>query len=586
VELLLLLVTNRKTRNKAQNMSTEFNAFRIQRYRSILDLNFEIKRTDPLVICGENNIGKTNVLRALNLLFNHLAEPDLFRPSEDIPHHIFYGSRGAGAKTELTGDFSIDGRNHILLVRFSQSGKVTYRINGKRVDQEMAEAILSRFKYYFIESNNINIPNLISGVLENEGFLPLDTKRSKQSRPLEKLREFIDLSQEAINGIELSLNKYFEELTDFEGILRGRQVKINFAEYNKLREVLRTMTSITLFDGNNHGIASKGSGVQRAVFISLMRFIASNTKKKPALQKKVFSVLKETVSHHKQPVILTSHSQHFIDLTSLDNTHLLEGQVEERTYTRKPGQIFHEVSTKSIARGSPNEKASAIRKHLGILSNDGWVLMPYNIIVEGDEDKRYLEIIFNALSLPSPNILAAGGASKIAGYLQFFNSFAGDLSYKPVCRCIFDNDEEGRDQHPRVKQKSCPNLIVQSEFLPRYDGVTAFKGNGNWEIEDYLPPELMIKCANILLRKEGYEVITEHQKHARGHLAHQNKQILRYVEECCSANNSGKLALSIDNNQGRKLQLCRIFGENISPAELISVLTPEQKDYLERISNP
>ena len=48
----------------------KFIEFRIKRYRSIKDLTLKMVEDEPIIICGENNVGKTNILRALNIFFN------------------------------------------------------------------------------------------------------------------------------------------------------------------------------------------------------------------------------------------------------------------------------------------------------------------------------------------------------------------------------------------------------------------------------------------------------------------------------------------------------------------------------------
>ena len=67
-------------------------------------------------------------------------------------------------------------------------------------------------------------------------------------------------------------------------------------------------------DGNNHEIESKGSGAQRAVFLSLMKYISKNIKDKkiiwaidepeaflqPKLQRKVFNSLKSMSADDEQ----------------------------------------------------------------------------------------------------------------------------------------------------------------------------------------------------------------------------------------------------------------------------------------------
>jgi predicted ATP-dependent endonuclease of OLD family len=570
----------------------KFISFHVKRYRSLLDVKIDINDSGAVVICGENNIGKTNFLRALNVFFNHISQKEIYNPSEDIPHHIYFGSGGAGTKTELIGNFLIDGRNAKLKITFKNDGEITYNLAEKSCGFDVAKELLSKFHFLYVESNNINLPNLISVVLEKDGLLPLDSKRSKQSKPLKKLSEFIELSQRAISDIEMRINECFKQLTDFDGILKDKEIRINFAEFDKLRDIVKTMTSITLYDGNDHGIASKGSGAQRAVFLALIQFISQNSKRniiwgidepeaflQPRLQKEVARVLCKIAEERKQPIILTTHSQHFVNLNTLRSTYIFKGATSHRSYTRKRGEIFYEMSTTPIECKSDFEKAMLIKLHLGITNNDGWEVLPYNILVEGEEDKRYLEALFRLLDLPAPNIVWSGGASKIAGYLQYYNQFAKDLDYKPEFLCIFDNDAEGKEQMNKVKPKSYSHISVKSIFIPRYDGVTAeAESNAQWEIEDFLPPATILTVINKILKKDQYKIITNSQIKDREKRSHKGKGILKYAEECSSQQNPNKTTFEL--NEGRKKQICQIFSEQIYNLKLLDHLTEKNFSFL------
>ena len=210
-------------------------AFEVKRFRSLVDLKLSINEAMPVVICGENNIGKTNFLRALNIFFNHLFVENLYEPRIDIPHHIYEGSRGAGAKTELIGYFKDDKAEFKLSATFKDDGDVVYRLKNKPATFDEVRSFLIHYHFIFVESHNIDIPTLISAVLEKDGLLPLDSKRAKQSKPLAKLEEFIELSSEAISDIEKKINDNFKKLTDFDGILKDKSVRISFAEFDKLR---------------------------------------------------------------------------------------------------------------------------------------------------------------------------------------------------------------------------------------------------------------------------------------------------------------------------------------------------------------
>lgn len=504
--------------------------FQIKNFRSLINVNVKFIDNLPIVISGENNIGKTNFLRALNVYFNHIHDKNLYHAETDIPHHIYYGSRGGRTKTELIGEFENHGKIIKLLVRFDAKGNSSYKLDSKDINDNKAFDFLSEFKFIFIESHNIHLPSLIGAILEKDGLLALDKKRTKQSRPLEKLEEFIDLSRQAITDIENDINHCFKELTDFDGILKEAKILINFAEFDRLRDIIRTMTSITLQDGNNHEIESKGSGAQRAVFLSLMKYISKNIKNKkiiwaidepeaflqPKLQRKVFETLQSMCKEDKQTIILTTHSQHFINLRNIDTVNLFIGNSERRDYERRPGKIFYEINTKNIAFTSTSEKIKAIKEHLGINNNDGWELLPFNVLVEGEEDKKYLEKLMEAVDIEIPNIICAGGATKIAGYLQYYNDFAKDNPFpeKPKILCIFDNDKEGRESKSKINPKKLTSLKIQSILIPRHDHTILddnprnFSGQSqNWAIEDFLSPALIIETANNLLRKDKYKII-------------------------------------------------------------------------------
>lgn len=505
----------------------KFIKFTIKNFRSLKNVEISLVDGIPIVISGENNIGKTNFLRAMDIFFNHIYKKDLYKPERDIPHHIYYGSRGGRTKTELIGEFiNSKGGNEKIFVRFDGKGSVDYKINRNVSNYSDIYERLSKFHFFFIESHNIHLPTLISTILEKDGLLALDKKRSKQSAPLEKLREFIELSKKAIDDIQKEINSCFKELTNFDGFLKDTQILINFAEFEKLRDVVKTMTSITLQDGNNHEIESKGSGAQRAVFLSLMKYISKNIRNKqviwaidepeaflqPKLQRQVFTTLKTMCREESQIIILTTHSPQFIDIDNIHSVNLFVGNSELKEYIRKPGIKFHEIDTQNSIYNSVSEKVKAIKEHLGIKNNDGWELLPFNILVEGEEDKKYLEKLIVANGQDIPNIIWAGGASKIAGYLQYYNTFAKDLTFdrKPKIICIFDNDEEGRTQLQKIKPKSLNYLDIEIVPLPRHDGKVLKiedinnkkQQTENWEIEDFIPVALIIETANQLLRKE------------------------------------------------------------------------------------
>ncbi|EKP0968895.1 ATP-binding protein [Campylobacter jejuni] len=545
----------------------KFVKFQVKNFRSLLDITLNIDNNNINTICGENNIGKTNFLRALNLFFNHNNGVE-YNQNEDRPYHIQKGSTG-GRKTELIGYFTKNNVTHILKVEFHKD-KIVYILNGKMVEWKVARDIVESFKLLFIEASNVNMPSVISAILENDALLALDNKRKKQSEPLRTLKLFIEQSKKAIEDIEKDINIYLKQMLDFDNTLKDKEIKIRFAEFEKLRDVVKTMTSVTLDDGNDHLMDHKGSGAQRIVLLSLMQYITDKITTdiiwaidepeaflQPKLQKKIMEIFKNIVREKKQPIIMTTHSQYFVDFNNLVNTHLFKLTKEEKIYARKKGKVFQEINTKPIYIGTAFEKLSVIKKHLGIETNDNWDIMPYNILVEGEEDKKYLQMLIEILNLSMPNIIHSGGATKIAGFLEYFNNQCSYTSFKPYFICIFDNDEEGRKQYNKIsKDNLYPNIKLDAKKLKRYGESIQENNRDIWEIEDFMPIKIIVDAVNIILKYKQYNTITNSQISDRKKLAFKNMSILDYLEKCIADRNEEKERFIL-NTESRKKEICQ-----------------------------
>ncbi|MBK6785213.1 MAG: hypothetical protein IPG79_16785 [Saprospiraceae bacterium] len=94
--------------------------------------------------------------------------------------------------------------------------------------------------------------------------------------------------------------------------------------------------------------------------------------------------------------------------------------------------------------------------------------------------------------------------------MEFYNNFYKDRMFKPKIRVIFDNDEEGRKEYARVDGKihSLINIKVSIEFIPNCFGeipdigeVKASKVKSNFEIEDFVYPEIIHFLSTELMKK-------------------------------------------------------------------------------------
>jgi AAA15 family ATPase/GTPase len=567
---------------------------KIANFRSISNITIENNGGSPLVVCGPNNIGKTNFLRALDLFFS--LNPEKFVYRLDVPYHIAEGSAG-GSKVHISLDFLSESERYSISTKYFRRDQVnvlelTGTKNGESITETEIRKFLCNFKFIYVESNNIDLPKLISNYFNDEVLPSLDRLRRRQTEPLEHLNEFIKKSNEALVNIERGITQELHGFTSNIGGVNPHDwaVKVLFPEFDFLREAISNLVTYTLIDSNDRPLDTKGSGLQRLLLLAVIKYISQHSSEEviwaldepevflqPGLQKEVFGQLKEISKTLN--VFITTHSSHFIDLNLLDNTYLLDAEHEVKAYTRKPGRNFIKVNTK-VADYQEFEKVEKMKSHMGIGGNDGWHITPFNILVEGQQDKDYLLALSHWLDIESPNILVAGGADKLPGYLVFLKEFCNDLDFSPVVHCLLDHDEKGKDVFAKLSRQlgSLGNLDFSLQYVIRSDNFNNTRFS--YEIEDLIPIEILTEAANKILRKKGYSILRAREISKRNDEAYKSMSVLSFLNTICLNSNSDKPQLKFES-VSMKIFLCQIVCELLLTKYKGNPLT-EQYDNVKR----
>lgn len=585
-------------------MKYQLAEFRVNNYRSISEIKLKTDDNDNLtIICGSNNVGKTNFLRALNLFFNPIV--DNFDADRDVPYHIVEGSRGAGYKTVLIGKFIEKNSSEIYEIKQSFSEKKGIKeiiFEGKKGKEilsssEIKDFIDSNFSFFFIEASNIDIPKLVSEIV-NDTILPLgmDKRRGQaQKDSLEKLNQFIDLSKSAVKNIENDLTVIFQNLLkEVESIDSDSwKLRIKFPEYDFLREAISKIIEFTLYDTNERKLETKGSGIQRIILLSLIQYVNSRTKKdviwaidepeiflQAGLQKSLYTRLYE--ESQDSQIFITTHSHFFVNIQNLNNTFLFESTKELKEYARKEGVLFYKLNT-MIYEGSDFEKSQKIKHNFGISKNDSWEVMPFNILVEGQSDKDLFITLIKKFNLPVPNILIGGGVTKYSGYLRFLEDFCSELDYRPKVIAIFDRDGEGRQHFNSLKGKYYETIDLDCRYINRFDG----ENLNDIEIEDFIYPEILYDATNRILRKRKYKIIKKADRLKRTSIAYNKKCILDFLTEISRQNNPNNVSLDF-NKENMKMLLNNSCCQEIEKNDisLLDKQYPKVLSYLKEIVEP
>lgn len=587
----------------------------IKRFRSILDLKLEINTKNNFsTICGANNSGKTNVLKALNIFFN----PNEYNLKEDIPNHKL-GSRGGATYPEIILTFEKNDVDYIIKREFGVDGIENERIekniiidgilNKESLDLKEIPRILNQIAFFFIPAINISFPQLINNLIDD--VYELEYEKTRFSGLKKDLKDSFDNYTngliEILNKLASEINPIFKEFNDNWSVSFE-----NTTDVKKFKDLISEDVEFYLNDLSNRNIQGKGSGLQRLGYILLHSKMISKLKKKSVilcidepdvylhqgLQKKLHNHLLEIAKNNQ--VLITSHSQTFIDCYKLDNVFLLDLEIGDEIFYQRTKSAYHPLNTCLVDIKADNG-LKKIREYLGVTDEDFELLDNYNIIVEGESDKKYISEIGRFFGLNIPNIIYSGGASKIDKYLEFYNNFYHGRDFKPKIRVVFDNDDEGRKEFNRVRGKinTLKNIKVAIEFIPNCFGefpdiedVKASRIKSNYEIEDFVYPEILHFLSTELIKKIQLKTFKFNKLEAKVKAAaFKEKGILYNIDLLKNENNPDegvKIDFTGEQAKNGMVGLFQIKGaKKISEMILnADVKYPEVKKYIEKICKP
>lgn len=501
----------------------------ISRYRSILSMSMDICTDLNLVaICGQNNVGKTNTLRAINLFFS----PESYAQEVDMPKikHAT-GGQSTHPKIELTF-WDSENETYYTLCRDmklyceqmqgrSLSGN-SFKLDGNKkkdratLSHDEISSFLERIEFIYIESINTFIPELIGKI--TEGIINVEYDKARFSLSRKALKDAYDTY---IDGLSSILGTFANDISGTFRYFRDNW-KVEFIvpkNSETFRDLISEDVRLSLDDNGSIGVLDKGAGLQRLATILLNFEMLSRISKRKSiivcidepdaylhegLQRKLKSLFDEKSS--SMQMFFTTHSKVFINEYSMRNVFLLDSKNYEQFSTRKNKNInVMETLLVDINEQTGYDK---ICSHLGIEAETYELLQQSNLLVEGNCDKKYLTELFNYFEYPCPNIEALNGADNATKYLEFYDSYyRNNMSqYKPKIKVVFDNDNKGREMYNKIKSNTYHHIDVTAILLQNHmksGNTETEKNNTNNEIEDFMYPEVMVYLINALLEKKN-----------------------------------------------------------------------------------
>jgi predicted ATP-dependent endonuclease of OLD family len=491
----------------------DLTSIRIKSYRTI-SAEQSLDLAKGLAIVGPNNSGKTNILRAVQLLFTGHENQLGYDRNLDLTFNdnrsrtslvaTFSGNPNGNDKSiydgidELHNLLGTSRNNEIpisLNLQFSSNSNPTYQFfpNAKKPktgtkqvqysnkQRQLVSDLLSSFSCHYIPSEK-SVRDLYADLLVP--FL----KSVTANKILVHIQDIKDVLQTTADHLNQVLN--------YSGL---SNIKASFGIPNNSLEDFISGFDFRLLDPTETSIFRKGMGIQSTALMASFLWV---TKEEISRGKKVIWLLEEPESYlhpelsencdlilkklrEESLVVLTTHSLRFVpqDPNMIAGIDLVNGHTKVSTFKS------HLDATRKL------------RESLGIKFSDYYNLAKYNIFVEGPSDKSYFEWILQLLPTDingqdtswsylrsiETAILDFGGVKHLSGFLRATYEF---MSKERVTVSIFDGDDAGvrerRDLQNYFGQKQIP-------FQPNIHYVSI---RDRFAIEGLFPDDWIIDLKN------------------------------------------------------------------------------------------
>ncbi|MDQ1314987.1 MAG: hypothetical protein QG662_1096 [Pseudomonadota bacterium] len=448
---------------------------RVRNFRSIeAEQHFQIPGRMTLV--GPNNSGKTNLLRAIQVLFTGQANTYGYTRDSDLTFGV------GKARTSITATFDGDPAAELEIY---ESIDELHALQGTTRTCSQLNLTL-----YFTETNtpvysffpNIKRPKagaqaaqysrthiaLVNRLLCGFSLHYVPSAKSVNQIYLELLTPF--LRRKVSKVIEPHLPEISKSLKEAADALNAELKTAKLAEYEasfslpgQSVEALVSGFDFMIADPQKTPIQEKGMGIQTTALLAAFRWI---TKQEAAEGREVLWLLEEPESYlHPH---LASNCNSILenlaeDATVVKTTHSMAFVPQDPKYVS--GTSLNTKNRTEIESYTTfTEAVSAIRTALGIKFSDFYNLSLFNILVEGPTDRKLFGWVLGKLpadAYPLSFVRQAkfedfGGVKHLSGFLRATYQF---IRLEHPCLAVFDGDDAGEKERKDLQAYFGQNAI-------------------------------------------------------------------------------------------------------------------------------
>lgn len=476
----------------------------IEGFRSISEqivINFPENK--PVVLIGENNSGKSNIIRAIELMFGEFHPK--YKKLEDYDHYKRDTNNQVIIEASVTGFNARLGRSS----EFSCGGFKFQAQKGKENNFNAVQAENGRENMYV--SSNLR-EELLCIVVNSEQNLNFQLSYSSKYTLLSKVtKAFHDKLTddkervEKLKGFFESIKTTFMEVEEFNIFSQNMSsiantvlsnmthaLAFDFSAYDP-SNYFKTLRVHPTEDGETRAYEELGTGQQQILALSFahayaksflgqgLLFILDEPEAhlhplaQKWLAKKMFKMAEDGLQ-----IILTTHSPYFVDLNYIEGINLIRKDTDTTFSINQDATSLFNHCLKTGSNAKKTNKDTIIPFYAN--NSTSHILSGFYankiILVEGPTEELALPVYFERLGFDPTEfgieIIGVGGKGNLAKWWRLFTL------YKIPTFICFDNDYKKDDEKGFKRKDALKAIGIKDEELDEILGIDTWAISGRF----------------------------------------------------------------------------------------------------------
>jgi len=463
---------------------------KIQNYRSIREIEMEPEFLCALI--GENGSGKSNILKAINLVLG-----PTWPSSRSLTIDAFY-RRDPNNKIYIWMEIEANDGNHEIVFRWEERrGNEDYYLT---IDESWANTeSREKFPFIFVDVNRSIQEHMASNRWTILGRLLLDINREFQddSNRVERFKRKIKEVQDILKEVS-----EFSQLADLVRSEAASQLRRTPQDFSVEMEPFdpwnfyRTIQILVEDDGLKFQASEMGMGLQTSLTIALFRAYSQlrhgdaiigieepEIFLHPQAQRHFYGILQELAQARNQ-VFYSTHSSLFVDVARFHEIVIVRregiaGHKSTQVIQAHPADFVTDLQIRHPRTHPSIESILTVYGNLYSLARNEGFFANKIILVEGESEEVVFPIFLKAkgfdVDQEGVSVIGAGGKQNMDRLLRLYNEFK--IPVYVVIDGDKDKDERGDSARATKELANMLGINLDSDYPPTelYDRFAIFE---------------------------------------------------------------------------------------------------------------